>query len=151
MPETHYSLICQRAIVDQTRNDISVIGVFEGITVKVSDAELLESDLELRPNLTFLTTVAREDYNKAERAKSVKLGVFGPNGAERKVDIKNVKLDLSKSVRSRQIVQFDSIPNDGDGVYQFCLLTRVRNEWKPATEPAKLHVSYLRLKDSEGS
>jgi len=118
MPVHLWSIVCRSSSTDRVTNQISLFEVFEEITLVSSEAIEAKKGQQVMLPLDFqvITLWSRSDEARGERARS-RIVVAPPTGKPLLTHVH--EMDLTKTLRLRQTVRFESIPFGGFGSYQF--------------------------------
>ena len=112
MIEHIWSDICERSLLDKDTNLLSLINIFEELTIhdKISPEKIVRGPIEV------VSLWVRSDVENPEKGFS-KYSFISPSGEI--LNEKEVPLDLTKYERVRNRVQFISFPLPEAGIYYF--------------------------------
>jgi len=131
-----WSVLCYKGVLDQYTNQVSLLDVVEGITAKLlapaPTGEGREVQVPLQ-GLMLVTLWTRSDLAVPEEA-TTRVRMIVPGGASRRPNV--VKVDLTKHVRSRSFMRFESLPFHGNGYYYFVVEVQEEqtDEWHIVAE-----------------
>lgn len=135
MPEHVWSVLCYKASVDKVTNSVSLLDVYEGITLQntpdlsaVAEAGKGKKDALFPMQMDLMTLWVRSEFGKPESG-SYRLVLQPPEG--KKVTLADeVPIDLNNHPRSRNRVQMPVMLYRGPGVYYFLVSLRQTKGWK---------------------
>ena len=126
-----WSVLCRLSIVDQKRNNVSLIEVMEQLSF-VGETEV---ESEHTPALTFpvelVTLWSRSDL-KTPEASRARVLMLSPEGEFLNPEGVEYEVDLTEFQRFRAMGKFEALPYVGDGIYRFVVqsLDAEREQWR---------------------
>lgn len=139
MAEHIWSVLCDRTIIDQTTNKISLIDVMDRITFLDPDGKLREATEKdravARVNFVLASLWRQSEYGTPEKIQ-VRLALRGPNGKRIDPPSTSSTLDLKK-INLRATHQIPGMPLRGPGYYTF-LVQHLPSEGKRWRTVARL-------------
>lgn len=123
-----WTMVCNRAVVDQFTNSVSLIDLIEEIQVPRPPAQ---QDKRAKPVIPLRFYVAslwsRSDPNRPERTRS-KLHIVAPNGEVLANAEQEINLDSHQ--RMRGLMPLPMLPVPVEGEYKFIVFQQDGNRWK---------------------
>ncbi len=115
-----WSVLCARAVIDRTTNNISLFEVIEGGQITTN------MQLQFPANVPFEATLvsfwARQDPTKAVTGQ-MKIRILGPKGEQLIEGTSSI--DLQNNGRTRVLSQFNGMRTGGNGVHEFQVSWRI--------------------------
>lgn len=136
MTKHQWSVLCRRSIIDKDDNSISLIDELEEITVmgqfskEAINRELAEKNMKSASPFGFqlVSLWIRSDRDTPE-IETVQVVVKNSQG--RSIHTVGFDINLSKTVRTRHILRFGSVPFDGPGAYVYATQQNKGTDKKP--------------------
>lgn len=119
-----WSLVCRRALIDETFKAVSLIDVLEGIDVRLPPGEALQV---VPIELASVSLWTRNDPGKSESSSTQRIRVIGPDGTQSAPVISEVNLWGHRNWRN--IVHFQGFSFRGHGDYTFVVELGTEPKW----------------------
>ena len=126
MAEHVWTVICRRALVDETTKVPSLIDIVEGFDV--FGTEDIEAPAAFPLELAVVTQWARSDADIPEMARH-RLNILGPKSPEVSPQLPEVAVDLTSGRFHRTTFAMQGFPNYGIGDYSMLIELLVGGEW----------------------
>jgi hypothetical protein len=144
-----WSVLCQRSVVDQQSNNISLIDVFEQLQVDIppkgisKTVSLKDMNIPIQYELVNLWSKTKEGIEEKE---NIRIVLYDPNGNEIKRIDKEFIIPKDKK-RMREINKIQGITLRGSGVYNFVVSIKQQDN-KTYKQAAKLPLEVKITKDN---
>lgn len=112
-----WSVLCRLSIVDQQRNNVSLIDVMEQLSF-VGEVEEEEHPLALPFPIELVTLWSRTDL-KTPEVSQARVLILSPKGEFLDPKGAEYDIDLTEYQRFRAMGKFGTLPYVGDGIYRF--------------------------------
>jgi hypothetical protein len=114
-----WSVVCRLSIVDQQRNNVSLIEIMERLQFRGEEVEIPEDQVAGLPYPVELVTLwSRSELNTPEVSRARVL-VVSPEGKSLNEEGQEYPVDLTQYQRFRAMGRFDVLPFVGNGLYRF--------------------------------
>jgi hypothetical protein len=114
-----WSVLCRLSIVDQQRNNVSLIEIMERLLFRGEEVEIPEDQVAGLPYPVELVSLwSRSDPDTPEVSRARVL-VYSPEGQSLNTEGHEYSVDLTQYQRFRAMGRFDVLPFVGNGFYRF--------------------------------
>jgi hypothetical protein len=118
-----WSIICSNSIIDKDSNNISINNVFERLEIFTTPVE----GGVLPIHMEFITSWIRHEVAESETGNS-RIRFVSPSN--KMLTTNELRIDLSKSERTRNRLVFNGLPLGESGRYHFLVDLQIDNEWQ---------------------
>ena len=127
MPKNISTLFCERAIIDEVTKKVTLIDIFENVTISKKQFESKEENWSFI-NLPFciVILVTRTMPDKSEKGK-IRFSFVGPSG-KRFNQTQELPFDLGSYKTFRGILNANLLPYENEGDH-FCIVEFKSNRW----------------------
>jgi hypothetical protein len=124
-----WSLICERAVVDQNSNAISLINVLEALKVSrpQKSSEEKGSGIVI-PIVFYIVSFWLVDERSRHEEREIKIEIWGPTKKIKEFSNDFIAPDKIKRVRLCMVM--NGLPIDGEGEYRFKIFIRKKEQEK---------------------
>lgn len=120
MPEHIWSVLCYKGCLDQYTNQVSLLDVVEGVTIRTIGAPPRKAKNVAMPfNLNIVSMWLPADRSIPEKIQ-VRVVVIAPDGTEISPG-GYLEGDLTSRPRLRTFMRFSAVPYHGGGTYRFAV------------------------------
>lgn len=126
-----WSVLCQRSVIDQQSNNISLIDVFESLTININIPSTKKDiakikDINLPVNYEIVSLWLRENEKKQEELLT-RVDFETPSGIQKVLVEKELILPLDKQ-RMRDIIRIQGIVVNETGLYKFIVKSKDKDK-----------------------
>jgi hypothetical protein len=148
MAKLLWAVVAQRAIVDSSTNNASLVDVLEELSLPEPPVapEKKKDRLIVPLRFALVALWRRSDLNRAE-SFDMSVTLVGPK-AEKIAELKS-RVDLRNHVRMRSNVQFPGLPLFGPGSYRLIVKQRDGSSWRRVSEQF-IEVKHLKVGAQQG-
>jgi hypothetical protein len=141
MARLNWTVFCERAVVDSSSNNLTLIGVLEEIHFQKPTVDIIKAaagrTLSIPVKCALVAHWERSKENKAEPVCEMLIRLFDPKNVQQ-LEARQF-IDLKTGKRARLIANIDSLPVTTPGRYAWRVyLGSDKKGWKPVGEAAYL-------------
>lgn len=117
-----WSVLCQKSIVDQQTNNVSLLDVFEALELEITPAQntMTSSNPEFNVPVQYeiISLLSKEKADPKDTQYSIRITLINPGG-EKKILVDRELPFLANKRRMRSINQIRGLPINKSGDYHF--------------------------------
>jgi len=134
MAQHVWTVLCNKAIVDERTKQVSLLEITEQINFsgEIPPQELIDKGVNIPVPLNLVSFLTRTDKDAPETV-SMRIRLVGPNNRDFKATV--VPINLESTRNARQIISVETLPFSGFGEYYFLVElneNKSKEDWEEA-------------------